>query len=176
LVWSATEGGTYRVESSTNLTLWTTNASNIAAVRDSGNYSGSSAENGKFFRVARTALATYDPVSGTTTNTGGTGTITMAPTSGNRGSSISIAAVISSSATPPVPPQSGAPVQTFTVGTLNVTGATYTYSGGQGIVTGTLTIPAGATIGSQTVTITFSPPPGQQNGPTYTQANGFTIN
>ncbi|EEF60512.1 YHYH protein [Pedosphaera parvula] len=176
LVWSATEGGTYRVESSTNLTSWTTNASNIAAVRDSGNYSGSSAESDKFFRVARTALATYDPVSGTTTNTGGSGTITMAPTSGNRGSSLSIAAVISSSATPPVPPQSGAPVQSFTVGTLTVTGATYTYSGGQGIVTGTLTIPAGAAAGGQTITITFSPPPGQQSGPTYTQANGFTIN
>jgi YHYH protein len=176
LTWSATEGGTYRVESSSSLTSWTTNASNIAAVRDSGSYSGTNAESSKFFRVARTALATYDPVSGTTTNTGGNGTITMAPTSGNRGSTISIAAVISSTATPPVPPQSGAPVQTFTVGTISVTGATYTYSGGQGIVTGTLTIPAGATVGGQTITITFAPPPGQQNGPTYAQPNGFIIN
>jgi YHYH protein len=176
LVWSATEGGTYRVGSSTNLASWTTNASNIAAVRNSGSYNGTSAENAKFFRVVRTALATYDPVSGTTTNTGGNGTITMAPTFGNRGSTISIAAVISSTATPPVPPQSGAPVQVFTVGTLTVTGATYIYNGGQGIVTGTLTIPANASMGGQTITITFGPPPGQQNGPTYTQANGFTIN
>ncbi|MDB6124857.1 MAG: hypothetical protein JWQ71_3850, partial [Pedosphaera sp.] len=136
LVWSATEGGTYRVESSTNLTSWTTNTSTVAAVGNSGTYAGTNSEDKKFFRVARTTLATYDPVSGTTTG-GGTGTIIMSPASGNHGTSFSVTATISSSATPPVPPQSGAPVQTFTVGTISVTGATYTYSGGQGIVTGT---------------------------------------
>jgi hypothetical protein len=176
LVWSAVEGGTYRVESSTNLTSWITNASSLAAVRNSGSYTSTNTESGKFFRVARTALASYDPVSSTTTNSGGTGTITMTPASGTHGTTFSVTATISSSATPPVPPQSGAPVQTFTVGTISVTGASYTYSGGQGIVTGTLSIPGGATTGSQTVTITFAPPPGQQNGPTYTQAGGFTIN
>ncbi|MDB6111950.1 MAG: hypothetical protein JWR69_3700 [Pedosphaera sp.] len=176
LAWSAVEGGTYRVESSTNLASWTTNATNLAAVRNSGGYTSTNTESSKFFRVARMALATYDPVSGTTTNGGGNTTITMAPAAGTHGTTFSITATISSSATPPVPPQSGAPVQTFTVGTISVTGATYTYSGGQGIVTGTLSIPGGATPSSQTVTITFSPPPGQQNGPTYTQANGFTIN
>lgn len=177
LVWSATEGGTYRVESSTNLSSWTTNTSSVSAVRNSGSYSSTNAESRKFFRVARTALAGYDPVSGTSTNTGGGGgTITMSPTAGNRGTSFSVTATISSSATPPVPPQSGAPVQSFTVGSISVTGASYTYSGGQGIVTGTLAIPGGATTGSQTVAITFSPPPGQQSGPSYTQANAFTIN
>jgi hypothetical protein len=63
-------------------------------------------------------------------------------------------------------------------GAINVTGASYTYNSGAGTgtVTGTLSIPANATLGGQTVTITFSPPPGQSSGPGYTQVNGFTIN
>ena len=61
---------------------------------------------------------------------------------------------------------------------MTVTGASYTYNSGTatGTVTGTLSIPSNATLGGQTVTITFSPPPGQLTGPTYTQANGFTVN
>jgi hypothetical protein len=75
-----------------------------------------------------------------------------------------------------VPPHTGAPVQAFTIGAMTVSGANYTYNGGTGTVTGTLSIPSDATLGGQTVTITFSPPPDQQTGPTYTQANGFTVN
>jgi hypothetical protein len=45
-----------------------------------------------------------------------------------------------------------------------------------GSVTGTLTIPSNASQGPQTVTIIFSPPPGQQSGPSYTQGNAFMIN
>jgi hypothetical protein len=64
----------------------------------------------------------------------------------------------------------------FSVGTINVAGATYTYSAGTGVVRGTLTIPSGAAAGSQTVTISFSPPPGQTSGPSYSQAGAFSIN
>jgi hypothetical protein len=132
-----------------------------------------------FYRVARTALADYDPVTGTSSGEGGGQTITVTPNSGNRSqNNVSITAVISASATPPVPPHSGAPVQTFTIGSMTVSGANYTYDSGAGVgtVTGTLSIPSDAALGGQTVTITFSPPPGQQSGPTYTQSNGFTVN
>ncbi len=177
LTWSATEGGTYMVQSSTNLTAWTTNSTNVAAVLDSASYTNTnSVEASKFYRVARTALATYDPVSGTTTTGGGTQTITITPASGNRGTTVSISAVISSSATPPPPPVSGAPVATFTIGNISVTGSSYTYNGGSGTVTGSLTIPAGTAIGAKTATITFSPPQGQSQGPTYTQTTAFTVN
>lgn len=175
LAWSATEGGTYRVESSTNLTTWVTNGTGLTMLT-LGSYTGTTSNNPAFFRVAQTALASYDSV--ISTNAGGTGggaTITMSPNSGTHGQSYTVTATISST-NPAPPPQSGAPVATFTVGSISVTGAAYTYSNGTGTVTGSLSIPANATLGAQTVTVTFSPPPGQQNGPSYTQQNGFTIN
>jgi hypothetical protein len=59
LVWSATEGGTYRVESTANFFGWTTNAEGLSAVFNRGSYSGPTTPN-QFFRVRRSALATYD--------------------------------------------------------------------------------------------------------------------
>lgn len=171
LVWSAVEGGTYRVDSSTNLSAWTATASGISAQNNTAQTADAVSTPDKFYRVVRTALAGYDPVSGTT-GTGGGGTITMSPTSGNRGTTISVTATINSSATPNVPP-SGAPVQSFTVGTLSVSSVSHPT---QYTVTGTLTIPPGTTVGAQSVSITFSPPPGQSNGPTYTQSAAFTVN
>jgi hypothetical protein len=60
LVWSATEGGTYQVEASGNLSTWTTNASGVAAVLNRGAATLPAAGN-QSFRVTRTALAPYDP-------------------------------------------------------------------------------------------------------------------
>ncbi len=61
LTWSATEGGTYRVEASGNGTTWTTNASGISAVQHTGTSTTANNGTNQFFRVTRTALATYDP-------------------------------------------------------------------------------------------------------------------
>jgi hypothetical protein len=175
LTWSSVDGGTYQVESTTNLSNWTTNITGLASQGINTQTNLASGASAAFYRVARTALATYDPVTGISGSSGQT--ITLTPNSGNRGqNNISITAVISASATPSAPPHTGAPVQSFTIGSITVTGASYTYNGSTGTVTGTFSIPAGATVGGQTVTITFSPPPGQQSGPTYTQQNGFTIN
>lgn len=176
VAWSSVDGGTYQVESTPDLNKWTTNITDIASQGITTQTNLRSSATAAFYRVARTALAPYDPVS---ESTGGGGqTINLSPNSGNSGQSgISITAVISASATPPVPPHTGAPVQSFSIGSLTVNGASYTYDSGAGTgtVTGTLSIPSGTTPGAQTVTITFSPPPGQQSGPTYTQANAFTI-
>jgi hypothetical protein len=60
LVWSATEGGTYQVESSANLSSWTTNATGVAAVLNQGATNTPVSTTNRFFRVTRTALATYD--------------------------------------------------------------------------------------------------------------------
>ena len=59
IVWSATEGGTYAVETTANFSMWTTNNSGIAAVMNSGTVTVASTSNG-FYRVRRTALATYE--------------------------------------------------------------------------------------------------------------------
>ncbi len=59
MTWSATEGGTYRVEASGNLAAWATNATGIAAMANKGTTTTPATTN-KFFRVTRTALATYD--------------------------------------------------------------------------------------------------------------------
>ena len=61
LTWSAVEGGTYRVESTTDLFNWTTNASGIAASLNKGALTTNALPPNQFFRVARTTLATYDP-------------------------------------------------------------------------------------------------------------------
>ncbi|MSU57094.1 MAG: YHYH protein [Pedosphaera sp.] len=61
LTWSATEGGTYRVEASGNLSTWTTNATGIPAVLNKGTSTTAKLATNQFFRVTRTALATYDP-------------------------------------------------------------------------------------------------------------------
>ena len=177
LAWSSVDGGSYQVESSADLVHWTTNVTGVASQGVSTQTNLSDGASAAFYRVARTALAAYDPVSSGGTGGGGQ-TITVTPNSGSRGQSYSITAVISASATPPVPPHTGAPVQSFTIGSITVTGASYTYNSGTGTgtVTGTLNIPANASTSPQTVTITFSPPPGQTSGPTYTQANGFAIN
>jgi hypothetical protein len=60
LVWSATEGGTYRVESTSTFTNWTTNAQNISAAFNRGTFSGPAEASNHFFRITRTTLATYD--------------------------------------------------------------------------------------------------------------------
>jgi hypothetical protein len=60
LVWSATEGGTYQVESSTNLQTWATNATGVAAVLNQGTTTVPATTSTDMFRVSRTALAPYD--------------------------------------------------------------------------------------------------------------------
>src|SRR5579862_272736 len=175
LTWSSVDGGTYQVESAANLNSWTTNITGMPSqgISTQTNLNGSGATG--FYRVARTALAAYDSVSA---SSGGSGQIiTLTPNTGSNGQmNISITAVISATANPPPPPHNGAPVQLFSIGSLTVTGTSYTYDSttGAGTVKGTLSI-TGATPGPQTVTITFSPPMGQPNGPTYTQANGFMV-
>ncbi len=61
LVWTATEGGIYRVDAGGDLSKWATNASGIAAVLNHGTNTTSKTTTNQFFRVVRTGLASYDP-------------------------------------------------------------------------------------------------------------------
>jgi hypothetical protein len=72
------------------------------------------------------------------------------------------------------PPPQAAPINSVTVGTITGTSNTHVSSTQ---VTSSITIPANATTGAQTVTVVF---PGPPNNPTatvtYTLTGGFTIN
>ena len=177
LTWSAVEGGTYRLESSTNLSAWTTNATAVAATTNQGSFvtNAPPATGRQFFRVALTGLATYD--TGSTTGGGGGGgtggILSVSPASGAHGSTFTLTINLDPNAVPPLPPQN-APINSVTVGSL--TGAANAHVS-QTVVTTRITIPAGAAPGPQTVTVVF---PGPPNNPTqtvtYNLPNGFVIN
>src|SRR5206468_2180800 len=61
LTWSATEGGTYRVEAAGDFSSWTTNTTGIAAVLNSASTTTPDTGTNQFFRVTRTGLGAYDP-------------------------------------------------------------------------------------------------------------------
>ena len=68
LVWNSVEGGTYKVEASSNLTDWTVIVASVAAASNASTTSliesvaALPANHPKrFYRVARTSIAAYDP-------------------------------------------------------------------------------------------------------------------
>ena len=164
LTWSAVEGGSYRVEVSTNLSDWSTIATNVPAATNAGALAvtGSVAA---LYRVARIAVSNYD-AAGTS---GGIGIVSINPNSGARGASVPFTITFDASA----PPQA-APVVSLTIGTNVISGASHT---AQTTVTGTFTIGAGAAIGAQDITLLW---PGPPTNPTARVTNslpaGFTIN
>jgi hypothetical protein len=172
LTWSAVEGGTYRVESSTNLSAWATNTSNVTPVLSTAHYTNNSSDPQRFYRVARTALASFDPVS-TSGGTGGgsSGILSVSPTAhGADNVSFTLTINLDSSVNPP--PQ-GAAATAVTVGSISGTSNTHVSST---VVTSSIKIPLGTASGPQTVSVTFAGPPGGGTGPTYTLSGGFSIN
>jgi hypothetical protein len=167
LTWSAVEGGTYRVESTATYPTWTTNATNIAAVQTAAAYTNSLPDGSRFFRVARTGLASYDGGA-----SGAGATLTVPGGSVSRGGGTNITLSITLPGNPPSPP-AGAPLTSVTLGSRTATSTSYTT---QGTVLANFFIPANAPTGAQTVVVTFQPPPSQTQGPSYTFTGGFTIN
>lgn len=176
LTWSATEGGTYRVESTADFNNWTTNATAVAATLDTGAYTNANSGDAKFFRVARTALATYDLANGVGTG-GGTGggggggggggtTTANAPGgSASRGSTVTVTITLPTS--PPRPPGNLVPTSITLGGTIVGTGITRP---SVGTATATFIIPANAPTGAQNIVVVFTP------APTYTMSGALTIN
>jgi hypothetical protein len=171
LVWSAVEGGSYQMESSSDLSSWTTNASGIAAVENRGRYSGQASGHADVFRVTRTSLAAYDPVTGTAGSgmTGGTPTgpalARITPASGSRGASLLLTMILGGMA----PPVNLNPTSA-SIGTI--AGTALQRIGTQ--VTAQFMIPSDALIGPATVQVVFPGPDGAADV-TFTLENGFTI-
>ena len=164
LTWSALEGGTYRVESTTDFSAWTTNATNIAAALNTGTHSNSVSGDASFYRVARTVLASYDSAGGT--SGGGGGNTSFAP-GGSASAGSTVTVTITLPTTPMQPPVGVQPISVTLAGTIPGTSLSRP---AQGTVIATFAIPAsGAPTGLQNIVVVFP-------GPTYTLPGAFTIN
>jgi len=160
LTWSAIEGGTYMVQSTTNFSTWTTNSTTVPAVLNAASYTNNPTDNYRFYRVARTAAANFDSA-GTTTFS----TTSVAPGgSASRGQTVTVTITLPSS--PPNPP-ANAPITSVVLGG-SITSTSNT-DATAGTVVATFTIPSNATTGAQNIVVTF------QSGPAYT-ISSFTIN
>ncbi len=170
LTWSSVEGSTYKVQAAPDMVTWTTLTGTQAATADDiqTSYVDAAAEKSnpkRFYEVTRTALATYDPVISQ-------GISTVSPTSGAKGSSVTLTITLNTSYSPAPPPDSVRPSSV----TLTLSGATtissvgFTRSSSTGVVTAPITIPSTATAGSYTVNVTFMGPAG-----TESLSSGFTI-
>jgi hypothetical protein len=180
LTWSATEGGTYTVQSTTDLTSWATNSSQVSAVQTAASYTdtantGNPADSQRFYRVGRTGLAAYDSVgTGGGIVSGGTYDAPGGSVSRGNGTNITLNITLTTGGSnPPNLPPANAPIASVKLGTITATTASDTT---QGIVIAQFTIPAGASTGAQNVVVTFGTPPGQTQAPTFTLTGGFTIN
>jgi hypothetical protein len=176
LTWSSIEGGTYQVEASTDLAVWSTLTTTKAAASNAIDTSlvepGAQATYPKrFYRVKRTALASYDNGTTTTTPGGSEGISSISPASGNRGTTVTLTITLNNSYSMAPPPANVAPTSiTLTKnGATTITSATYSRNSSTGVVTASFTLPAGATVGSYTVNASFGPN-------TWSLTNGFTVN
>jgi len=175
LTWSATEGGTYMVQSTTNFSSWVTNSTTVSAVVTSAGYTNYPTDKYRFYRVARTALATYDSAgTGGYIVSGGTYNAPGGSVSRGTGTNITLSITLSTGGSNPgnLPP-AGAPIISVTLGSLT---AVYSTDTTQGNVQALFVIPASAATGTQNVVVTFGAPPGQSQPPTFTLTGGFTIN
>jgi hypothetical protein len=177
LVWNALEGGTYSVERSTDLKTWTNAQTNIAAMKDQGTLRTTTPGDSGFFRVRNTALAAFDPATGTATGGGGGGgggggmppggpaLTSVSPNTGARGTTVSLTMILGGVAPPATLAPTSALLGTIAATQLQRNGST---------VTARFAIPANAPSGPQTVSVTF-PGPAGQGAVTFSLANAVTI-
>ncbi|MEO5912905.1 MAG: YHYH protein [Luteolibacter sp.] len=173
LTWSSVEGGTYQVLASDDLSNWTPLTNTQAAA--SGTVETSYVENAaasshtkRFYKVGRTALATYDGGGGS----GGTtpthsGIATLSPTSGTLTIPVTLTITLDNSGGMNPPPVTVQPTSvTLTKTGTTLTATSYSRNTTTGVVTAT--VPLTAT-GTYTVNATFGPN-------TWSLGNGFTVN
>lgn len=177
LTWSSTEGGSYKVEASRDLSStnnWGTLTNGMSAA--AGTVFTSLMETGtahsynrSFYRVSQTGLAAYDGQSSPSSGTG-VGILSISPGSATRGTTITLTINLDPSINPP--PQN-APINSVTVGTITGTGNVHV---SQTQVTSSITIPANASTGIQTVTVVFPGPPTNSTATVTYTFTGLTIN
>jgi hypothetical protein len=178
LTWSATEGGTYEVLSTTNFSDWKTNSTSVAAVLNAAGFTDNPTDTARFYRVARTALAAYDSV-GTGTGAGGggggnQGISSVLPASANRGTNsipniVTLTITLNSGYTMPPPPNYVQPTGVTLTGPATLSASSYSRNTTTGVVTATFSISSGTSATVYNVNATFGPN-------TWSVASAFTIN
>lgn len=172
LSWSAVEGGTYTVQSSAGLSTWSNLSANVSPNENAGGYTNGMSGSKQFYRVARTSVASFDPVSGSSGGGSG-GILSVSPTSASRGTTFTLTINLNPSANPAPPPQT-APINNVMVGSITGTNNAHV---SQTDVTSQITIPSNSGTGTQTVSVVFpGPPTNMSQTVTYTLTSGFTIN
>jgi hypothetical protein len=166
LTWSAVEGGIYTVQTATNLTspiTWSNTATGISPTLTTGTFTHTSTLPQRFYRAARTGVATFDSAGTTTFSAGGSSSVAPGG-SASRGTTVTVTITITA---PPGLPPANAPITSVTLaGTIVGTSVSYPLSG---TVLATFAIPANAPTGAQNIVVQFSVP-------SYTLTGGFTIN
>ena len=159
LTWSALEGGSYKVEASTDFPSWSVIASNIAPQLMTASFTNA-LTGVRLYREVRTNVAPYD-------NTGSTifSTLASAPGgSATRGSTVTIMITLPSN--PPNPPTDATLGSVTLAGTISGTALSHPTTG---TVQATFVIPTNAPTGLQNINVNFTP------NPAYTLTNAFTI-
>lgn len=169
LTWSAVEGGTYLVQTSETLSGWNTLVPATTAASDSASIIDQGVKNlhaRRFYRIARTSLASFDTNGFDYTPTGGGTSTSVAPGgSAARGATVTVTITLPTS--PPNPPANLIPTSITLAGTIRGTSISRPSAT---TAKATFVIPANAPTGAQNIVVVFNP------GPTYTLAGGFTIN
>ncbi|MGC3988267.1 MAG: YHYH protein [Chthoniobacteraceae bacterium] len=184
ITWSSTEGGTYQVQATSNLTSgsWSTLTSSQAATSNDVSTSyvesgGASTATKRYYKVTRTALASHDLTTTDATSSSGTSTSTtqgvasLSPNSASAGTKIAMAITMNSSYVP-APPSAANPPTSITLtksGATTITASSATRDSSTGTIYGVFSVPSTATTGTYTLNVVF-------NSHTWSFTNGFTVN
>jgi hypothetical protein len=175
LTWSALEGGSYQVAATTNLSTWMVIATNVSPNEILGSYTNVTTLGSQFYRIGRTTIASFDPVSGSSTTGGGDqGISSVLPASANRGTngvanSVTLTITLNSDYTMPPPPDNVQPTGVTLTGPATLAATSYSRNTTSGVVTATFSISSTATPAAYTVNTIFGPN-------TWSLTGGFTIN
>ncbi len=169
LTWTGVEGGTYRVDAESSFagTNWVAIRTNTLAGSNAASFTETNGalNSARFYRVARTAVATYDGGGGS-----GGGSTSVAPGgSASIGSTVTVTITLPTGAGwPPMLPPANAPITSVTL--AGTVAGTSVSDATQGTVIATFYLAPGTSTGPQPIVIVFN------MGPTYNLTGYFTVN
>lgn len=173
--WSSVDGGTYKVEATPDFSSYSSLTTALASGGTTTTYTETPATTQRFYKVTRTALATYDNT-GYGSNAAVAGSslapsfsaLTQTKTSSDS-DVVNFTVALAPNSWPPVPPAE-VPLRNVWLGQIRA--ASFTRVDRFNIA-GTLRLPPGAARLPQHATIHFGPPPGQTSILTYTARASF---
>ncbi len=172
--WSAIEGATYTVQASDDLSTWESKSTTATPLQDKLSYTENlvyPSHTKRFYRIQKTAIAsfdsngfTYTAIGGGGGNSGGSSNITAPGGTATRGTTVTVTITLPTS--PPLPPANLVPSSITLDGIIG----TAISRPASGTAIATFVIPTGASIGAKNIVVTFAP------APTYTMTGAVTFN